>query len=56
MTTAKTKTKLWPPIHKLHYGSGKTSWQVACQVNGKRISVLSAHWTTARRANAAWSA
>ncbi|MCG3147247.1 MAG: Tyrosine recombinase XerC [Verrucomicrobiae bacterium] len=37
MTTAKTKTKLWPPIHELTYTSGKTAWQVACQVNGKRI-------------------
>jgi integrase len=37
MTTAKTKTKLWPPIHELHYDSGKKGWQVACQVDGKRI-------------------
>jgi integrase len=39
MTTAKTKTKtkLWPPIHELHYASGKVGWQVACQVNGERI-------------------
>ena len=37
MTTAKSKTKLWPPIHKLTYSSGKTSWQVACMVNGERI-------------------
>jgi len=36
MTTAKTKTKLWPPIHELTYTSGKTAWQVACMVNGKR--------------------
>ena len=37
MTTAKTKTKLWPPIHELHYASGKVGWQVACQVKGERI-------------------
>lgn len=37
MTTTKTKTKLWPPIHELDYDSGKTGWQVACQVDGKRI-------------------
>ena len=32
MTSAKSKTKLWPPIHKLTYTSGKTGWQVACMV------------------------
>jgi hypothetical protein len=32
MITAKTKIKLWPPIHELHYDSGKVGWQVACQV------------------------
>ena len=37
MTTAKVKTKQWPPIHVRHYDSGKTAWQVACQVNGERI-------------------
>jgi len=37
MTTAKTKTKLWPPIHELTYNSGKRAWQVACMVNGQRI-------------------
>ncbi|HUK83237.1 MAG TPA: tyrosine-type recombinase/integrase [Verrucomicrobiae bacterium] len=37
MTTAKTKTKLWPPIHKLTYTSGKVGWQVACMLNGRRI-------------------
>ena len=37
MTTTKTKIKLWPPIHELTYTSGKTRWQVACMVNGKRI-------------------
>ncbi len=37
MTTAKSKTKLWPPIHKLIYTSGETAWQVACMVKGKRI-------------------
>ena len=35
MTT--TKTELWPPIHELHYDSGKTGWQVACQLDGERI-------------------
>lgn len=34
---ARRKTKLWPPIHKLHYDSGRVGWQVACQVNGERI-------------------
>jgi integrase len=37
ITTTKTKTKLWPPIHELTYTSGKTGWQVACMVNGQRI-------------------
>ena len=37
MTTTKTKAKLWPPIHKLTYTSGKTGWQVACMVKGQRI-------------------
>ncbi len=37
MTTAKTKTKLWPPIHELTYSSGKRAWQVCCMVNGQRI-------------------
>jgi integrase len=37
MTTSKTKTKLWPPIHCLTYSSGKPAWQVACQINGARI-------------------
>lgn len=37
MTTAKSKTKLWPPIHELTYSSGEHRWQVACQVKGKRI-------------------
>ena len=37
MTTAKSKIKLWPPIHALTYTSGKTAWQVACMVNGERI-------------------
>ncbi len=37
MTTAKSKTKLWPPIHRLSYSSGKVGWQVACMVNGQRI-------------------
>jgi hypothetical protein len=37
MTSAKSKTKLWPPIHKLTYTSGKTAWQVACMVSGQRI-------------------
>jgi hypothetical protein len=37
MTTAKTKIKLWPPIHELTYTNGKRRWQVACMVNGKRI-------------------
>ena len=37
MTSAKCKTKLWPPIHKLTYTSGKTGWQVACMVRGQRI-------------------
>jgi hypothetical protein len=37
MTTAKTKTKLWPPIHKLTYTSGQTGWQVACMLKGERI-------------------
>jgi len=37
MTTAKTKTKVWPPIHQIEYASGKVGWQVACQVKGKRL-------------------
>ena len=37
MTTAKTKTKLWPPIHRLTYNSGETRWQVACMIQGERI-------------------
>jgi site-specific recombinase XerD len=37
MTSAKTKTKLWPPIHKLTYTSGKIGWQVACMLKGHRI-------------------
>jgi len=37
MTTATTKTKLWPPIHCLTYSSGRRAWQVACMINGKRI-------------------
>ncbi len=37
MTSAKTKTKLWPPIHKLTYTNGGTGLQVACMVNGERI-------------------
>src|SRR5437867_12670638 len=39
MTTgkSKTKTKLWPPIHKLTYTNGETAWQVACMVKGRRI-------------------
>jgi len=37
MTTTKSKTKLWPPIHELTYTSGKRAWQVACMVNGHRI-------------------
>ncbi|MGO9243330.1 MAG: tyrosine recombinase XerC [Verrucomicrobiia bacterium] len=37
MTSAKSKAKLWPPIHKLTYTSGKTGWQVACMVSGQRI-------------------
>ena len=37
MTTAKTKTKLWPPIHRLTYSSGRHGWQVACMLNGQRI-------------------
>ncbi|MBM3861245.1 MAG: hypothetical protein FJ395_16580 [Verrucomicrobia bacterium] len=37
MTTAKSKTKLWPPIHELTYTSGQTAWQVACMIGGKRI-------------------
>jgi integrase len=37
MTTAKSKTKQWPPIHELTYTSGKRVWQVACQVNGERV-------------------
>lgn len=37
MTTAKTKIKLWPPIHALTYTNGTTAWQVACMVNGQRI-------------------
>jgi integrase len=37
MITAKSKTKLWPPIHELHYASGKGAWQVACMVNGQRV-------------------
>src|SRR5579863_6121287 len=28
----------WPSIRNLHYGSGQTGWQVACQVSRKRIS------------------
>jgi integrase len=26
---------LWPPIHEVKYASGRTAWQVACQVNGE---------------------
>ena len=41
MTTRVAKSrkneKLWPPIHKLTYTSGKTAWQVACMLNGQRI-------------------
>ena len=37
MTTTKTKTKLWPPIHKLTYTSGQAGWQVACMLKGERI-------------------
>jgi integrase len=37
MTTAKSKTKLWPPIHALTYTSGAKGWQVACMVKGTRI-------------------
>ena len=37
MTTAKSKTKLWPPIHCLTYSSGRHGWQVACMLNGQRI-------------------
>ncbi len=37
MTSAKVKTKLWPPIHRLKYASGKVGWQVACQLNGQRV-------------------
>ena len=37
VTTAKSKTKLWPPIHRLSYSRGKVGWQVACMVNGQRI-------------------
>lgn len=37
MTTNKTRTKQWPPIHALTYTSGQTAWQVACMVNGQRI-------------------
>ena len=38
MTTKRAnKPKQWPPIHELEYASGKTGWQVACQVDGKRI-------------------
>lgn len=37
MTTAKDKTKLWPPIHRLTYNSGNTRWQVACMIQGERI-------------------
>jgi integrase len=34
---SRKKEKLWPPIHKLTYTSGKTAWQVACMLKGKRI-------------------
>jgi len=38
MTTKRdSKPKAWPPIHRLDYDSGKVGFQVACQVNGKRI-------------------
>jgi integrase len=38
MTTKReSKLKVWPPIHRLKYDSGKVGFQVACQVNGKRI-------------------
>ena len=37
MITAKSTTKLWPPIHELTYTSGTRVWQVACQVSGKRV-------------------
>ena len=37
MTTAKTKTKLWPPIHRLTYSSGRHGWQVACMLDRRRI-------------------
>src|SRR5438046_2505264 len=36
MTTAKTRTKLWPPIHRLTYTIGRHGWQVACIVNSQR--------------------
>ncbi len=36
----KSKTELWPPIHKLTYNSGTVGWQVACMVNGQRIREL----------------
>jgi site-specific recombinase XerD len=38
MTTKRAKNiKLWPPIHEITYTSGKTAWQVACQIRGVRI-------------------
>jgi hypothetical protein len=30
--------KLWPPIHRLEYGSGKVSWQVAYQINPESLA------------------
>ena len=37
MTTTKTKAKLWPPIHKLAYTSGRHAWKVCCMVHRQRI-------------------
>ena len=37
MTAAKTKTKLWLPIHRLSYTSSKVAWQVACMIWDKHM-------------------
>ena len=37
MTTKKTVQASWPPIVAVEFGSGKTGYQVAFQVNGKRF-------------------
>jgi len=37
LTTPKSNTELWLPIHKLIYTSGESAWQVGCMVQGRRI-------------------